>query len=1360
MSGRARTAAGYTGRLVAACLMSVGGMCTAAVVAAPAAVTHAFLPSVSAKIDEGVPIAAPVGLTGPLGQAIAMGADAGHLWVAERLELEDGVRSRVDEVNAQTGELLGPHQLDEEGGLNVLGFAGIAVGSGTGEEVKYVTAGEQGRNVIALYGATDTLQSVWRGTSTPGGSFGVLHGVALDDSLSLETGGDLYVAAGSVLDVFKPQPGMSEPAATVGRIVGTCHAAGVCSEAEAVPFEEIKAVAVSGFNGDVLVADGNPERCGTGNARCGIDVFEPVAGMPGIYSYLFKIKGTPSGAFKQIGPLSVDASDGNIYVLDEQEKALDEYDPAGRFLGRLVGVPAAKGETLPFSSPGSVAVDPTSENVFLGTHDQEKKSVAVAAFGRDLLIPDVLDEGPLEVGPRGARLRGRINPDNEGDASCRFTWGTGPEFGQLAPCEPETVAEGSSSVSVRAQLSGLEPDSTYYYRLQATNKNGLNPGEEWQDQRFTTSGPGLHGESALSVSATAVTLQASIDPDGSHTSYYFQYGRNAEYEAEIPLAPGVAIGSERGDVQVERRLQGLAPNTAYHYRVVAVSEVKAGEPEAFPGPDQVFITQVAGAASTLADGRQWELVSPPQKHGAQLLAVGETGVIQAAASGKGLAYLTSQPIEGAAGYQFNGVQILSERSPGGWYAHEISLAKAAPVGLSAGFGKEYRFFASDLSSALVEPMGVFTSLADEGFPPDTERTPYLRHDSTCEASSANCFEPLLTGATGYADVPEGVQFGGDPDATGEAKFFGEAHFVGATDDLTHAILESHLALTPTATGGQSQLYEWSAAEAPAQRLQLVSLLPANVRGEELPATSTAYLGLDGSSVRGAISQNGSRVFWSDEQQHLYLRDVAKRQTIQLDLPEAECSDKGECGEGPVSATFQLASSDGSRVFFSDRQRLTADASGVAGKADLYECRILETAGSDSCRLNDLTPATGEEASGLQGTVIGASENGSWLYFVADGILGDGAQHGAVSGDCGFDGQDAPQGECNLYVRHEGITGFIGTLTAQDYPDWSGFDPRNLNTLTARVSPNGQWLAFMSNSPLTGYDNKDVVSGQPDEEVFLYHAGESEGRSLVCASCDPTRARPAGVPYARLDGALAGGDRVWPSETGIAANIPGWTPYKLSHALYQSRYLSNQGRLFFDSADGLVPADINHDQDVYEYERPGVGDCSISSPTYGATSDGCVNLISSGTAAGESAFLDASESGDDVFFLTDEKLVVEDTDTALDIYDARACTSASPCSEMPPAPTVCMTVDACRTASSSTPPTFGAPASATFSGSGNVAALEVSTAKPRTFTSAQKLARMLVACEKKRNRHKRAGCLRQARKRYRVNKPHKSGQGKR
>ena len=180
---------------------------------------------------------------------------------------------------------------------------------------------------------------------------------------------------------------------------------------------------------------------------------------------------------------------------------------------------------------------------------------------------------------------------------------------------------------------------------------------------------------------------------------------------------------------------------------------------------------------------------------------------------------------------------------------------------------------------------------------------------------------------------------------------------------------------------------------------------------------------------------------------------------------------------------------------------------------------------------------------------------------------------------------------------------------------------------------------------------------------------------------------------------------------MAGNIPGWTSESLTNALYQSRYLSNEGRLFFDSADPLLPGlavQTREEQvdgktqrvgveNVYEYDPAGIGSCTDSS------GGGCVALLSSGTSAKESAFLEATPSGNDVFFLTAAQLSPQDTDDAFDIYDARVCTPSSPCLAPPPgSPAPCASSEECGVASSSGQAPIGSSGSATFSGPGNLA----------------------------------------------------------
>jgi hypothetical protein len=200
-------------------------------------------------------------------------------------------------------------------------------------------------------------------------------------------------------------------------------------------------------------------------------------------------------------------------------------------------------------------------------------------------------------------------------------------------------------------------------------------------------------------------------------------------------------------------------------------------------------------------------------------------------------------------------------------------------------------------------------------------------------------------------------------------------------------------------------------------------------------------------------------------------------------------------------------------------------------------------------------------------------------------------------------------------------------------------------------------------------------------------------------------------------------------------------------------------LFFNSPDYLVPQAKSGKEAVYEYEPSGVGSCQSST-------GGCVSLISSGTSRREAAFLEATPSGNDVFFLTAAQLLPEDTDTAYDIYDARVCTQVSPCltPSAPPGPG-CSETDACRPAEPGVAGSLTAAGSATTTGQGDAAPQSTgmgatlgnrSTNKPqpKPLTRAEQLARALRACKQIKRKRPRARCEAQARKRWGARSKHK------
>lgn len=845
-----------------------------------------------------------------------------------------------------------------------------------------------------------------------------------------------------------------------------------------------------------------------------------------------------------------------------------------------------------------------------------------------------------------------------------------------------------------------------------------------------TSAPAIQtgSVSAAEVTSNSATLTAVVNPEGADTKFRVEYD-TSEYSAPAPHGTSLPVGEEdvgMGAVGVSVAVypSNLSPDTTYHFRVVATSSV-----EAVYSQDHSFTTQPGGSELALPDGRAWELVSPANKHGAGIESMAfEGGPIQASEDGSMMTYLAEGPIVtnplGNRALEYS--QVLSTRGPSGWASQDIATPHNELGELHPGTLSEYKLFSDNLSLGLVVPQG------QTPLPPlaeDAEKTIYLRNNTECQPTSteaipATCYRALVTAA----NVLPGKEFG-------KEEVNNVVHFFGATSDLSHVVFESSEALTATAVKGDLNLYEWSDG-----KLQLVSVLPRNGKGEELPEAEGS-LGYDDALVRHAISSDGTRVVWGNARGELYLRDGSTGETVALE---------GHRG----GATFEDASNDDSKVFFTDSEPLTASS---GGEGDLYVFELARGGGPLTGTIRDLSSSVGEGAR-VRGVISGAGEDGSYVYFVTRGVV-----RGATNTNAG--GESALAGKDNLYVTHynqeadEWQPRFIAALSEEDEPDWdSGENSGNLTRLTSRVSPNGKFFAFMSSKSLTGYDNRDAVSGVPDEEVYLYDAGASR---TVCASCNPTGERPSGLrdplseahepPALLIDHPGAWGGH-W-----LAGSVPGWTPEDETHALYQSRYLSSEGRLFFDSADALVPADVNGEEDVYEYEPEGVGSCSATtasaSEVFDRLAGGCVALISAGSSSKESAFLDASETGDDVFFLTTSLLVPQDIDTAFDVYDAHQCTGGSPCpatdatGSSPP----CSTVDSCRAAPTPQPEIFTAPPSATFSGAGNVVQPEPGAAvKPRPLTRAQKLADALRACRKKPSKKpskKRAACEAQARRRY-------------
>jgi hypothetical protein len=490
-------------------------------------------------------------------------------------------------------------------------------------------------------------------------------------------------------------------------------------------------------------------------------------------------------------------------------------------------------------------------------------------------------------------------------------------------------------------------------------------------------------------------------------------------------------------------------------------------------------------------------------------------------------------------------------------------------------------------------------------------------------------------------------------------------YAGRSSDFSHVIFEASRELLPgmPASPTGAELYEWVAGQ-----LRVVGVLPDGSipAGGAVPGNTQSVGGIE--FVEHAISSDGSRIFFESpdpvvEQaegtpRQLYVRIKGER-TVEVSAPTPGVSDPN----GPRPATFMAASADGSVVFFTSHGKLTVNANtGVYDEgANLYEYEL------SSGRLTDLTVDTGDEVGAQVQGVLGVSKDGSEIYFAALGALTPNA--------------DVKEGESHLY-RENTSTGevtYITTLSRYgDASDWiaqdgegsvSGGGPTNL---AAYVAPDGRHLLFWSKESLTGYDNLNVASGEPGREIYEYDA--SGAGTLACVSCDPSGLPPTGETYF------------------------GEAPMPLLNGAHN---MTDDGsEVVFVSENRLLPRATNGFSNVYEWERGGSGSCQASAAS-------CLYLISTGSSPDPNLLFGVSPDGTDVYFAVPDRLVPQDQNENLEVYDARAGGGFSQVPSSACSGTGCQGVP-------SASPIFATPSSVTFGGVGNFSA----TSTPQAANTAK------------------------------------------
>ena len=219
-------------------------------------------------------------------------------------------------------------------------------------------------------------------------------------------------------------------------------------------------------------------------------------------------------------------------------------------------------------------------------------ALAAAAALALLVVPLAAAKAPAavtgpatSVGATTAVVTGTVDPGGEA-TSWYVEYGPTTAYG--ARSAARSAGNGTAQVDVSEQLRALTTGVTYHYRLVASNASGTSRGA---DATFSTrAAPTVVTAPATALGPTAATVGGTVDPNGSSTGWWVEYGTSTSYGSRTDTRPA---GSGSSPVSVSVRLDGLRAGITYHFRLVAANDLGTTR-----GADRSFRTDLAPSVST------------------------------------------------------------------------------------------------------------------------------------------------------------------------------------------------------------------------------------------------------------------------------------------------------------------------------------------------------------------------------------------------------------------------------------------------------------------------------------------------------------------------------------------------------------------------------------------------------------------------------------------------------------------------------------------------------------------------------------------------------------------------------------------
>ncbi|MGA8744561.1 MAG: hypothetical protein WB507_01700 [Solirubrobacterales bacterium] len=690
-------------------------------------------------------------------------------------------------------------------------------------------------------------------------------------------------------------------------------------------------------------------------------------------------------------------------------------------------------------------------------------------------VPDLTTDPATNLTEDSATLNASFVGDGS-DTHYYFEWGPTVAYGNLTAAPPGDDAgspTGPARTPNSTELTGLEPYSTYHYRVIASNGSGTSQG---RDQMFTTTpgAPTAQSPAVTVVHSDRAIFHGEVDPNGTPTKASFEYVENTTFQQSgwahaEKTSPEIEIGMSKHYQSVSQSVDGLAPDTLYHYRVVGNNDNGSGNSAAtfttfaftpsFNDPcPNAHVRQQTGT-SLLLDCRAYELVSAANAGGYDVesnLVPGETpfaGYPEAENPSQVLYGVHDGGIPGTGHPTNNGVDpYVATRTESGWNTKYVGIPANDP------------FASGPFSSSLEEADASLDTLAFGG--------PHI---------CSPCFEDHSTGIPVHRPNGELVQgmAGLLPQPAGKP-----AGFIGRrlSADGTHLVFGSKSKFEPDANEGEISIYDRNLNS---EETHVVSKTPeGQTMKEEGKEIGELDISKNGSRIviGHLVSEVGNARYW-----HLYMNIGDSGKTIDLTPGTTH------------GVLFDGMTADGSKVFFSSVDHLTGQEPEHSG-ADIFEAEI-----SEGGATLHLISKGQEETSGAPGdtstcdpaantkhehwNTTGSEENcgvvavggGSGvasgdgtIYFLSPEKL-DGSEHGV---------QNAP----NLYVSRPGQPPhFVATLESSanaplplpSHPFLREFGAFSNPTGVAIEHSTGDFYGLdVETTEGTGYVYKFNSSGQP------------------------------------------------------------------------------------------------------------------------------------------------------------------------------------------------------------------------------------------------------------------------------------------